>query len=357
MPASLTRTEHTEACITSTDQVPAGLAADSTGRRDQKVLVFLFAPTPGDPMRDEKLLPDGFESITVPAKGTRLHAVVGGSGEPVLLLHGWPQTWRAWRHLMPVLAAHGYRVVVPDLRGTGASDRPPSGYDKDTQAQDMRELLAQLGVHGGVRIVGHDIGGMVAFAYARRHPEEVERLVLVELALPGFGLEQAMDVASGGLFHFGLFMTEELPEMLLEGRESDFLTWWFDRLSAVPGTFPPEEIAIVASSYRGYEALRAGFAHYRTLLDDGRINRTWHRTGGSLPIPVLAVGGEHSTHTQLADSLNTVAQRLTGAVIPDSGHFVPEEAPDAFARELLPFLSAPPRPGCSSPTPSNVDAR
>ncbi|WP_413810930.1 alpha/beta fold hydrolase [Streptomyces sp. OE57] len=292
-------------------------------------------------MSDETPLPDGFESITVTANGTRLHAVVGGSGAPVLLLPGWPQTWRAWRHLMPALAAHGYRVVAPDLRGMGASSRPPSGYDKDTQAEDMRELLAQLGIHGGVRVVGHDIGGMVAFAYARRHPEEVELLVLVELALPGFGLEQAMDVASGGLFHFGLFMTEELPELLLEGRESEFLTWWFNWLSAVPEAFPPEEVATVASSYRGYEALRAGFGHYRTLLEDGRVNRAWRETGATLPMPVLAVGGEHSTGSRLADSLNTAAPHLTGAVIPGSGHFVPEERPDTFARELLPFLSAP----------------
>jgi pimeloyl-ACP methyl ester carboxylesterase len=250
--ASLTAPHRTHRSLHHVHRPGTGrLAADFTGPRDQKVLIFLFDPTPGGPMRDETPLPDGFESITVAANGTRLHAVVGGSGEPVLLLHGRPQTWRAWRHLMPALAAHGYRVVAPDLRGTGASDRPPSGYDKDTQTQDMRELLAQLGIHSGVRIVGHDIGGMVAFAYARRHPEEVEHLVLVELALPGLGLEQAMDVASGGLFHFGLFMTEELPELLLEGRESDFLTWWFDWLSAVPGTFPPEEIATVASSYRG----------------------------------------------------------------------------------------------------------
>ncbi|WP_193507827.1 alpha/beta fold hydrolase, partial [Streptomyces coeruleorubidus] len=198
--------------------------------------------------------------------------------------------------------------------------------------------------HGGVRVVGHDIGGMVAFAYARRHPEEVEHLVLVELAVPGFGLEQAMDVASGGLFHFGLFMTEKLPELLIEGRESEFITWWFDWLSAVPGTFPQEEVATVASSYRGYEALRAGFAHYRTLLEDGRVNRAWHEAGGILPMPVLAVGGEHSTGARLADSLDTVATRLNGAVITGGGHFVPEERPDAFAHELLPFLSAPPRP-------------
>ncbi|KUL45282.1 hypothetical protein ADL28_37770 [Streptomyces violaceusniger] len=115
-------------------------------------------------------------------------------------------------------------------------------------------------------------------------------------------------------------------------------------MSAVSGTFPQEEVATVASSYRGYEALRAGFAHYRTLLEDGRVNRAWHETGRTLPMPVLAVGGEHSTRARLADSLNTVAPRLTGAVIAGSGHFVPEECPNAFAGELLPFLSAPPRP-------------
>src|SRR4051812_26699764 len=104
-----------------------------------------------------------------------------------------------------------------------------------------------------------------------------------------------MDVASGGLFHFGLFMTEELPELLLQGREIDFLTWWFNWLSAVPKTFPPKEIATIASSYRGHEALHAGFAHYSTLLDDGRVNRAWHQTGATLPMPVLAVGGEHSS--------------------------------------------------------------
>ncbi|MER6443345.1 alpha/beta hydrolase [Streptomyces sp. NPDC001185] len=292
-------------------------------------------------MNDETPLPEGFDSITVTANGTRLHAVVGGSGEPVLLLPGWPQTWRAWRHVMPALTAQGYCVVAPDLRGMGASNRPMTGYDKDTQAEDMRALLSQLGIHGDVRIVGHDIGGMVAFAYARRHSEEVKQLVLAELALPGFGLEQAMDVASGGLFHFGLFMTEELPELLVEGRESEFFTWWFNWLSAVPGTFSAEEVATVASSYSGYEALRAGFAQYRTLLDDGRINRTWHREGGSLSMPVLAIGGEYSTGTRLFDSLTNIAPRLSGAVIPGSGHFVPEESPDMFARELIAFFSLP----------------
>ncbi|MEU5719665.1 alpha/beta fold hydrolase [Streptomyces sp. NPDC020403] len=155
---------------------------------------------------------------------------------------------------MPTLAAHGYHVIAPDLRGTGASDRPPSGYRKDTQAEDMRELLAQLGIHGGVRIVGHDIGGVVAFAYARRHPEEVERLVLAELALPGAG--------------HGRGLRRSVPLRPLHDRTTardaprrpgnDFLTRWFDPLSAVPGTFPPQEIATVASSHRGYEALRAG---------------------------------------------------------------------------------------------------
>lgn len=290
-------------------------------------------------MSDTTELPRGFESTTVAANGTTLHAVVGGSGPPVLLLHGWPQTWRAWRHVMPALAQQGYRVIAPDLRGIGDSARPVGGYDKDNQAEDMRELLERLGISGGVRLVGHDIGGMIAFAYARRHPPEVERLAIAELALPGLGLERAMDVTTGGLFHFGFFMTPEVPEMLLDGKEDDFFTWWFARLSAVPEAFPPEEVAAVASSYRGREALRAGFEHYRTLLHDGRINRAWLDGGGTLPMPVLAVGGEHRAGARLADSLRAVAPQVIGTVIKDSGHFVPEERPEDFIQELITFLA------------------
>lgn len=283
--------------------------------------------------------PDGFEHTTVTANGITLHAVIGGSGAPVLLLHGWPQTWRAWRHVMPILAEHGYRVIAPDLRGLGDTTRAPGGYDKDTQAEDMRALLHRLGITCEVRLVGHDIGGMVAFAYARRHPQEVARLALAELALPGFGLEHAMNAATGGSFHFGLFMTPEVPELLLDGTEHAFLTWWFNRLAHVTAAFPPEEITAITASYTGRQALHASFGHYRTLLQDGRINQAWAKSGAHLPMPVLAVGGEHNVGTRLAEALRPIAPHLSAAVIHGSGHFVPDERPEDFARQLIAFLT------------------
>lgn len=130
-------------------------------------------------------LPEGFERQEHEVNGTRISAVVGGSGPPVVLLHGWPQTSRAWRHQLAPLAVLGYTVVASDLRGTGGSARAADGYDKDNQVEDVRQLIRALGLGPGVRLVGHDIGGMVAFAYARARPEEVERLVLLELAVPG----------------------------------------------------------------------------------------------------------------------------------------------------------------------------
>ncbi|WP_433432676.1 alpha/beta fold hydrolase [Nonomuraea sp. CA-141351] len=203
----------------------------------------------------------------------------------------------------------------------------------------MRALLHRLGITGKVRLVGHDIGGMVAFAYARRHPQEVARLALVELALPGLGLERAMNPATGGSFHFGLFMTSEVPELLLGGTEHAFLTWWFNRLAHVTAAFPPEEITAITASYTGREALRASFGHYRTLLQDGRVNQAWAEGGAGLPMPVLAVGGEHNAGNRLAEALRPIAPHLSAAAIKDSGHFVPDERPEDFAQQLIAFLT------------------
>lgn len=282
----------------------------------------------------------GFTHEEVDVNGTRLHAVVGGEGDPVVLLHGWPQTWRAWREIMTPLAEQGYRVIVPDLRGLGHSAPAADGYTKDNQAQDIRELVRRLsGSQAKVRLVGHDLGGMIAFAYARRHPDEVERMALIELALPGLGLEQAMNPANGGSFHFGLFMTPEVPELLLVGKERAFFQWWFGRLSANADAFPPAEIDAITAAYSGKDALHRGFQHYRTLIEDGRTNRAWVEGGGSLDMPVLAIGGEHNVGDRLGKALQPVATDLRSAVVMDSGHFVPEEQPKALLAELTLFLT------------------
>lgn len=288
---------------------------------------------------DRDPIPPGFTRQTVDVDGTNLSVLVGGEGAPLVLLHGWPQTSLAWRHVAPSLAEAGHTVIAPDLRGLGRSARPEKGYDKDTQADDVRGLVEALGLGPRVQIVGHDIGGMVAFAYARQHPDEVDRLVLAELAVPGFGLETAMDVARGGRWHFGFFMAPELPEMLLAGREQEFFTWWFTRLSADPSSLDVFDLPSVVASYSGTPALRAGFEHYRTLLDDGETNRAWYTAGGRLPMPTLALGGEHAVGTRLADALRDVAPGVTAGIIPRSGHFVAEENPEGFLEVITPFLT------------------
>ena len=287
---------------------------------------------------DRETLPNGFARRSAEANGTQLSYVIGGAGPPVLLLHGWPQTSWSWRYVLEPLAAQGFTVIAPDLRGLGRSAHTEAGYDKDNQAEDMRELLHGLGLGPAVRIVGHDIGGMVAFSYARLHPTEVDRLVLIELAVPGFGLEKAMDVAHGGRWHFGLFMAEEVPELLFEGHERSFFQWWFAHLSADHGAFTPEAIDVVTVAYTGHEALRSGFAHYRTLIADGQVNSAWAEAGGRLSMPVLAIGGEFAVKSTLAENVRPAAPHVETAVIKGSGHFIPEERPEALMKTLAGFL-------------------
>lgn len=246
-------------------------------------------------------LPRGFAREEHVVGGTRCSALVGGSGPPLVLLHGWPQTAMSWHHLLGPLASLGHTVVAPDLSGTGDSGPPARGYGKDDQAEDLRGLLRALGIGSAVRLVGHDLGGMVAFAYARLHPDEVERLVLLELAVPGLGLEQAMDVAHGGLWHFGFFLTPDVPEMLIAGHEREFFTWWYAQFAHRP--LGPDTLDDVLRAYSGRQTLAAGLGHYRTLLADGATNRAWLEDGGQLRMPVLAAGGEHGIGGDLADAV------------------------------------------------------
>jgi len=290
-------------------------------------------------MSTAEVLPAGFQRQTADVNGAGLSYLIGGTGPPVLLLHGWPQTSRAWLHLLEPLAAQGYTVVAPDLRGLGQSQRVASGYDKDNQAEDMRQLLASLDLGPKVRIIGHDLGGMVAFSYARQTPTDVQRLCLIELAVPGFGLESAMDSAKGGRWHFGFFMAPEVAELLIEGREDRFFEWWFRKLSADGGAATASELDAVTTAYTGLESLSAGFGHYRTLLADGQANREWGDAGGHLDIPVLAIGGEHAVGTRLANSIRTAAPAVQTQVIAGSGHFIPEEKPKELLDQLVPFLA------------------
>lgn len=285
-------------------------------------------------------LPVGFRRETRIVDGASVTALIGGEGPPLVLLHGWPQTSRAWLPVAPALAAAGYSVMAPDLPGLGGSEALPGGYAKDAVAAALQSLAKELMGVGPLRVVGHDIGGMVAFAWARTRPEEVVRLAVVDTGLPGLGLERAMDVARGGRWHHGFFMTPDVPAMLLADTEQEFFEWWFARLSGDGEVFSAAEVAATTASYRGREALDRSFGHYRALLDDGCTTAAWLAAGGRLAMPVAAIGGGLSLGDRVAQDLTPAAPDLRGIVIDGAGHFVAEEQPDRFVHQLLRFLDA-----------------
>lgn len=279
-------------------------------------------------------LPDGFRVQRIATNDTHLSVAVGGHGPVLVLLHGWPQTSRAWARVMPALA-ETHTVVVPDLRGAGASDRPADGYTKTNQAHDLRGVLAVLGLTGPAAVAGHDTGSMVALAWAAAHPDDVSHLILVDALLPGLGLEEAMNVAQGGMWHFGFFMAPDVPEMLFDGHELEFITATFTAMSS-PGTFSADDLAAYAQAYTGRERLRGGFAHYRTLLEDGRENRAL-LARRPLPMPVLAIG-THQSGDATARALAPHGDDVQAAVAP-TGHFVAEEDAGWFTRTVTEFLT------------------
>jgi pimeloyl-ACP methyl ester carboxylesterase len=268
-----------------------------------------------------------------------MHYVTAGSGFPIVLLHGWPETWWEWRHLIPHLTGD-YRVIAPDLRGLGDSSRPVRGYDKKTVAGDVAELLTE---HLGVKsfhLVGHDWGGPTAFALAAAHPEAVQSLTIIDVTLPGIG----PDISQGGRrWHHAFHMTPDLPEALVTGRERAYLAWFYREFCYRPNAITDADLDEYLRTYTQPGALRAGFAYYRNLPRDKADNRALLDSGFRLRMPVLAIGGARTEARgraqEPAESLKAIAGNVTGRVVAESGHFVPEEQPDELARQLDEFLS------------------
>lgn len=262
---------------------------------------------------------------------------MGDGAEVVLLLHGFPQTGRSWEKVAARLAPT-YTVVMPDLRGAGESQRPAKGYDKKTMAGDIHDVVASLGFDR-IHLVGHDIGGMVAYAYAAQWPEQVSRLVMIEMLLPGFGLEAMYAIRQPGRFaHMPFFMTDDLPEWMLAGREAPFLDWFIRNNIVDQTAFSSDDIAAYAQAYSRPGALRAGFDWFRAFWQDAEDNKGFGQT--RLTMPVLAIGGAQSAGAFLEKSLPPLTETLRGLVFEGCGHFVPDEQPDRLARELEAFFSA-----------------
>ena len=266
--------------------------------------------------------------------GILMHYVIGGKGDPVVLLHGWPETWYEWRHIIPQLIDNNYTVIAPDMRGFGDSEKPQIGYDTKTVAEDIYQLVKKLG-NSKIYIVAHDWGGPVAYSYAAEHPQDVRKMVILDTLLPGFGLEEAANFSPKGLWHLSFHAVRDLPEKLIDGKEDIYLNWFYDwtyNQSAITSEDREEYI----KQYSKPGAMRAGFEYYRAVFEDSEQNKEY--ANEKLEIPILTIGGEAGIGNFTAASFQKVANNVTGIMLPNTGHFIPEERPNFLTKQILEFF-------------------
>jgi pimeloyl-ACP methyl ester carboxylesterase len=272
-----------------------------------------------------------FASRYIDAGGLRQHVVTGGDGPPLLLVHGWPQTWYAWRLVMPALA-RSFRVVVPDQRGCGLSGRPEDGYDTATLAGDLAALMDA--------VAGHDTGMWIGYALAADHPGRVSRLAVAETPLPGVSPSPPLFASAhlnNALWHFAFNRLAAVNDQLVTGREEVYFGWQFATKAArpLPGYAVRHYIATLAADPG---ALHASFAIYRAL--DATITQNQERMTRRLTLPVLGIGGAHSLGDQVADTMKLTADNVQTLVIPGCGHHPPEETPEELVTALTAFLAS-----------------
>ena len=297
--------------------------------------------TPQDPgsVSGAPNLPEGFTdtftSRCIDTGAVRLHVVTGGDGPPLLLVHGWPETWYAWRLLMPALAKD-FEVIAVDQRGMGLSDKPTSGYDTRTLASDLVGLMDTLG-HERFAVVGHDTGFAISYALAADHPTRVVRAALAEIPGPPGAAPSPPLLGPGPLndrlWHLAFNRIEKLNEQLVAGREDVFFAWEFD---AAAKKLPKDAIDYYVGLLSNPDSLRGSFGFYRAL--DMTVAQNAQRKS-RLTMPILAVGGEASFGDHVAGAMKLVADDVQGVVIPNVGHFVAEEAPGEMLTALTAFLA------------------
>jgi pimeloyl-ACP methyl ester carboxylesterase len=278
-------------------------------------------------------IPAGFTERFAEVNGVRLHYLIGGKGSPVVLLHGYAQTSHMWRPLMQPLAKR-HTVIVPDLRGAGGSAKPVSGYDKKNMAVDIFELTKSLGFDR-VSIVGHDIGLMVAYAYAAQFPRSTERVVLMDAFLPGIGNWKDVWLMRD-LWHFHFY--GKVPLALVKGRERTYFEHFWNDFAADPKHSVPEaDRRVYAKAYAKPGGMRAGFEYFRNFEQDAKDFA--QLSAKPLPMPVLVLTGEKASGTFLIEQARLVASDVHGQVVPGSGHWLMEEAPSTVIPAIIDFLN------------------
>jgi len=275
----------------------------------------------------------GFAERFARVNGVRLRYLVGGEGPGVVLLHGYAETGHMWRPIMPRLAER-HTVVVPDLRGAGGSAKPAAGYDKKTMAVDIHELVTSLGLER-VRVVGPDIGLMVAYAYAAQFPEATERVVLMDAFLPGIGDWKTVWLLRD-LWHFHFYGA--VPLALVKGRERIYLEHFWNDFAADPKRSVPEaDRRLYARAYAQTGAMRAGFEYFRNFERDAEDFAGMART--LLPMPMLVLSGAKAGGTFLIEQAKLVAAQVRGQVVPGVGHWLVEGAPGVVMPAIADFVA------------------
>ena len=277
---------------------------------------------------------DPIQSHTAEVNGVTLHYLQAGhgTGTPVILLHGYAETSHMWRPLMAQLAER-HVVIAPDLRGAGTSSKPQGGYDKKTMAQDIHALVKSLG-YPKVKIVGHDIGLMVAYAYAAQYPDQVESVVLMDAFLPGVG-DWTKVWLLRDLWHFHFY--GETPLKLVDGRERIYFEhFWNDFAADRNHSVSEADRQFYAAQYAQPGGMRAGFEYFRNFEQDAKDFAEFSRT--PLQMPMLVLSGEKAGGQFLIDQGRMVDSHVQGIIIKGSGHWLMEEAPEQTLPALVSFL-------------------
>jgi pimeloyl-ACP methyl ester carboxylesterase len=280
---------------------------------------------------------DTFTSRYIDTGGLRQHAVIGGDGPPLLLVHGWPETWYAWRLLMPTLA-RDFEVIAVDQRGIGLTDKPEDGYDTGTLAGDLVALMDALG-HERFSVVGHDTGLIISYALAADHPHRVDRLVVAEVpGPPGVAPSPPLFVPepiNNRLWHIPFNrVNDKLTEELVRGREDIFFVYEF---AIQGGNVPDDALSYYFSVFSDPDVLRGSFGFYRAW--DTTLTQNEQRKTRPLTMPVLAIGGEASWGEAVGDTMKLAADDVQSVVIPGAGHWVAEQAPEEMLAALTGFLA------------------
>jgi pimeloyl-ACP methyl ester carboxylesterase len=297
-----------------------------------KLMVVLSALIGGFASVNAGKLPAGFIGKYADVNGVRLRYVIGGSGSAVVLLHGYAETGHMWNPILPELAKT-HTVIVPDLRGAGGSSKPESGYDKKTMAVDIHDLVTSLGIKHA-SIAGHDIGLMVAYAYAAQFPQETDRVVLMDAFLPGIGDWKNVWLMRD-LWHFHFHGAT--PLALVKGRERTYFEHFWNDFAANPNHSVPEgDRKLYARAYAQPGGMRAGFEYFKNFERDAKDFA--ELSAVKLSMPVLVLTGEKASGTFLIEQAKLVATTVEGKVIAGSGHWLMEEAPHLTIPALRTFL-------------------